>query len=148
MNGRVYDPTLGRFLSADPHIQSPYSSQSYNRYSYVSNNPLKYTDPSGYFLGSIFKAIGNVISGIAGAIKSAFQNPLIRAVVSVYGAYLIGTAVTNSIFISSAKAIAAGAGNMATVAVSTAMSAAYTSAAVIGGAVGGALDASWQVAVI
>ncbi len=49
MNGRVYDPTLGRFLSADPHVQSPYNSQSYNRYSYVLNNPLKYTDPSGYF---------------------------------------------------------------------------------------------------
>ena len=48
MNGRVYDPGLGRFLSADPNIQSPYSSQSYNRYSYVLNNPLKYTDPSGF----------------------------------------------------------------------------------------------------
>ncbi len=49
MNGRVYDPNIGRFLSADPHIQAPYNTQSYNRYSYVLNNPLKYTDPSGYF---------------------------------------------------------------------------------------------------
>ncbi|MEJ1397348.1 MAG: RHS repeat-associated core domain-containing protein, partial [Candidatus Sedimenticola sp. (ex Thyasira tokunagai)] len=48
-NGRVYDPTLGRFLSADPTMQSPYSSQGFNRYSYVHNNPLKYTDPSGYW---------------------------------------------------------------------------------------------------
>ena len=48
MNGRVYDPSIGRFLSADPHIQAPYNTQSYNRYSYVLNNPLKYTDPSGY----------------------------------------------------------------------------------------------------
>ncbi|MEJ6477041.1 RHS repeat-associated core domain-containing protein, partial [Pseudoalteromonas piscicida] len=49
MNGRIYDPTLGRFLQADPHIQAPTNSQSYNRYSYVLNNPLSYTDPSGYF---------------------------------------------------------------------------------------------------
>ena len=49
MNGRVYDPLIGRFLSADPFIQSPYNLQSYNRYSYVLNNPLGHTDPSGYF---------------------------------------------------------------------------------------------------
>ena len=39
MNGRVYDPELGRFMSADPFVQAPYNSQSYNRYSYVFNNP-------------------------------------------------------------------------------------------------------------
>jgi RHS repeat-associated protein len=48
MNGRIYDPVLGRFLSADPVIQSPYFSQSFNGYSYCFNNPLKYIDPSGY----------------------------------------------------------------------------------------------------
>jgi len=40
----------GLFLSADPHIQSPLNSQSLNRYSYTLNNPLSWTDPSGYFL--------------------------------------------------------------------------------------------------
>jgi len=49
MNGRVYDPVIGRFLSPDPVIQSPYSSQNYNRYSYVLNNPLSLVDPSGYY---------------------------------------------------------------------------------------------------
>ncbi len=49
MNGRVYDPTLGRFLSADPNIPSPTDLQSYNRYAYVLNNPLRYTDPTGYW---------------------------------------------------------------------------------------------------
>ncbi|MFT3848682.1 MAG: RHS repeat-associated core domain-containing protein [Propionivibrio sp.] len=49
MNGRVYDPTVGRFLSADPHIQDPKALQSFNRYAYVLNNPLNTTDPSGYF---------------------------------------------------------------------------------------------------
>ena len=49
MNGRIYDPKLGRFLQADPFIQAPYNTQSLNRYSYVMNNPLNATDPSGYF---------------------------------------------------------------------------------------------------
>jgi len=48
MYGRAYDPWLGRFLSPDPVVQSPGYSQSYNRYSYCFNNPLKYTDPIGY----------------------------------------------------------------------------------------------------
>lgn len=48
MNGRVYDYTLGRFLSADPIIQNKANSQSLNPYSYIGNNPLSGTDPSGY----------------------------------------------------------------------------------------------------
>lgn len=48
MNGRVYDPQLGRFLSPDPIVQAPLNSQSWNRYSYVFNNPLSYTDPTGF----------------------------------------------------------------------------------------------------
>ena len=48
MNGRVYDPWLGSFLSPDPIVQSPEYSQNYNKYSYAFNNPLKYIDPSGF----------------------------------------------------------------------------------------------------
>lgn len=48
MNGRVYDPNVGRFLSADPFVQSPGNLQSLNRYSYVMNNPMNATDPSGF----------------------------------------------------------------------------------------------------
>jgi len=48
MNGRVYDPVLGRFLSPDPIVQAPYDTQGLNRYAYVRNNPLRYTDPSGF----------------------------------------------------------------------------------------------------
>ncbi|MDX9932436.1 MAG: RHS repeat-associated core domain-containing protein, partial [Bacteroidales bacterium] len=51
MNGRVYDPIIGRFLSPDPYIQAPYFAQNFDRYSYVWNNPLKYVDPSGYKVG-------------------------------------------------------------------------------------------------
>ncbi|WP_170213767.1 RHS repeat-associated core domain-containing protein [Vibrio tasmaniensis] len=48
MNGRIYDPAIGRFISADGFIQDPYNAQSYNRYAYAFNNPLKYVDPTGY----------------------------------------------------------------------------------------------------
>lgn len=48
MGGRVYDPNIGRFLSADLFVQSPYNSQSFNRYSYTFNNPGSFVDPSGY----------------------------------------------------------------------------------------------------
>ena len=48
LNGRVYDPFTGRFLSGDPLVQDPYHSQSYNRYTYVWNNPTNLTDPTGF----------------------------------------------------------------------------------------------------
>ena len=48
MNGRAYAPTICQFLSPDPVIQDPSNTQNYNRFSYCLNNPLKYTDPSGY----------------------------------------------------------------------------------------------------
>lgn len=60
MNGRLYDPLLGRFLSTDNFVQEPYDSQNFNRYSYCLNNPLKYTDPSGEFLHLL---IGAAIGG-------------------------------------------------------------------------------------
>jgi hypothetical protein len=46
---KIYDPIAARMMNADPFIANPNSAQDYNRYSYVRNNPLKYTDPSGYW---------------------------------------------------------------------------------------------------
>ena len=48
MNGRIYDYNVGRFMSVDPIIQAPANSQSINPYSYIMNNPLSGTDPTGY----------------------------------------------------------------------------------------------------
>jgi RHS repeat-associated protein len=48
MNGRVYDPATAMFYSPDPLVQAPENWLNYNRYSYCLNNPLIYTDPSGY----------------------------------------------------------------------------------------------------
>jgi RHS repeat-associated protein len=58
MNGRVYDPAIARFMSADPLIQSPNDGQSYNRYSYVLNNPTNLTDPTGFEATAIVEVIG------------------------------------------------------------------------------------------
>lgn len=62
MNGRIYDPYLGRFPSADPFIENASNLQSDNRYAYVTNLPLTLTDPSEYFslsklVKSTFKAL-------------------------------------------------------------------------------------------
>lgn len=65
MNGRVYDPVLGCFLSPDNFVQAPDNSQNFNRYSYCLNNPLKYTDPSGEYaiLDDVFSILlGGVVN--------------------------------------------------------------------------------------
>jgi len=54
MNGRIYDPLLGRFLSADPFVQQPWNLQNYNRYSYVLNSPLSNTDSTGYLIETLW----------------------------------------------------------------------------------------------
>jgi RHS repeat-associated protein len=48
MNARYYDPALARFISADSIVPDPLNPQALNRYSFVYNNPLSYTDPSGH----------------------------------------------------------------------------------------------------
>ena len=48
MQGRIYDRRQYRFLSPDPILGDALFGQAYNRYSYVYNNPLRLTDPSGY----------------------------------------------------------------------------------------------------
>lgn len=63
MNGRIYDPQLGRMLSADLIIQNTASLQSYNRYSYVLNNPLTHTDPSGFAVYSAARDLDGVPVG-------------------------------------------------------------------------------------
>ncbi|OOV20660.1 RHS repeat-associated core domain-containing protein [Flavobacterium sp. LM4] len=66
MNGRLYDPILRSFLMPDNFIQQPENTQNYNRYSYVLNNPLMYTDPSG----EAYELLAAVVIGVAIAITS------------------------------------------------------------------------------
>ncbi|MHB8744870.1 MAG: RHS repeat-associated core domain-containing protein, partial [Sulfuricaulis sp.] len=83
MNGRIYDPTLARFLSADPTVQSPGNPQTLNRYTYANNNPLTYTDPSGYgWFSNLWKSV---------------IRPLIAIVAAAFvGAYLYGALIWSS----------------------------------------------------
>ena len=88
MNGRLYDPTLGRFLSPDNYVQEPGNSQSFNRYSYCLNNPLKYTDPSGELFGIDDLGIALTFAGLNAAnsmIKAAYSGKSVwRLALSVY----------------------------------------------------------------
>jgi len=45
---RMYDPLLGRFIQPDTIVPNPADPQSWNRYSYVQNGPLVFTDPNGH----------------------------------------------------------------------------------------------------
>ena len=49
MNGRCYDPLTSAFLSVDAYVQDPASAQAFNRYAYCSHNPLRFTDPTGWY---------------------------------------------------------------------------------------------------
>lgn len=48
LNGRIYDPVLGRFLSADTIVPDPTNELAFNRYAYLENNPLNDTDQTGH----------------------------------------------------------------------------------------------------
>ena len=48
MNGRVYNPVVGKFISADPMQDCGLGTQGWNRYAYVGNRALSATDPTGY----------------------------------------------------------------------------------------------------
>ena len=90
MKGRIYDSMLGRFIQADPFIQAQLNSQSYNRYSYVMNNPMGYTDPSGYLFSgvkkrfrksirSLSKVFGKELVNLAGTVASYWCGPAAAA---------------------------------------------------------------------
>ena len=89
MNGRIYDPLLGKFLSPDPFVQSPANGQSYNRYAYGWNNPLSITDPSGYFVGLIGGLLG-IGAAIVGIFKPELIKPILAIAVSATLAVLLG----------------------------------------------------------
>lgn len=69
MHARYYNPQLGRFLSVDPSLdidKATHSPQMWNRYAYVQNNPLRYTDPNGRDARDFFNAIGPAASATGG----------------------------------------------------------------------------------
>jgi RHS repeat-associated protein len=52
---RLYDPALGRWVQPDTIV--PLQSQgvqAWDRFAYVNNNPVRYTDPTGHWIESVF----------------------------------------------------------------------------------------------
>ncbi|MEW6086415.1 MAG: RHS repeat-associated core domain-containing protein, partial [Chloroflexota bacterium] len=45
--GQMISPSVNRFLSADSIVPNPFNPQDYNRFAYVRNNPVRYTEPTG-----------------------------------------------------------------------------------------------------
>ncbi|MBI4550407.1 MAG: RHS repeat-associated core domain-containing protein [Candidatus Omnitrophica bacterium] len=69
---RYYDPQLGRFITADWFVEDPVNPQTMNRYSYVRNNPINYTDPTGNFSWvGLFKAIAQIAAAVAATATAA-----------------------------------------------------------------------------
>jgi len=113
MNGRIYDLTLGRFLQADPHIQAPKNSQNYNRYSYVLNNPLSYTDPTGYFFKKLLK-LSMKITGDWYVHKLLNKVPWLKSIVSMALNFIPGCQVwCTAVFNAQSTFVATGSLNAA-----------------------------------
>ena len=86
LNGRIYDPLFGRMLSADPTIPDPLNAQAWNRYSYVGNDPLTFTDPSGFsWLSTFFHEVATFF-------RAVFANPIVRAIVQIAIAAILAPA--------------------------------------------------------
>jgi RHS repeat-associated protein len=94
LNGRVYDPILARFTSADPTVTDPLNPQDWNRYSYVGNDPLTFTDPNGFdFFGDFFGGIADFFTNVFDTVTNFFAtNPIARAILQV-GATLVISAI-------------------------------------------------------
>jgi RHS repeat-associated protein len=89
---RYYDPTIGRFISADTIVPSSMNPQALNRYSYVYNNPLKYIDPTGQWgwrdVGDWFANIGKaasdlVVNAVKGVVKNRVESAIDKTNVAI-----------------------------------------------------------------
>ena len=105
MNGRIYDPVIGRFLSADPFVQDVLDLQNLNRYTYVLNNPLSLTDPSGFFFKKLFKSIKNLFTNkiksfvqhAVGLVTAAIANIIAAPLIAIPGiGQYIGSIVSSA----------------------------------------------------
>lgn len=84
MNGRMYDPHLGRFLSPDPIIQDPSNSQSLNRYTYCLNDPLAFTDPSGFsWWTDLRDSVENLFEDAFHLVQQVLRNPTVDEILEI-----------------------------------------------------------------
>jgi RHS repeat-associated protein len=74
-NARYYDSHIRRFTQPDDIIQDPYNPQDLNRYAYVRNNPLRYTDPSGHAAAAASVLAGATVIGFSMVGVEYLTNP-------------------------------------------------------------------------
>jgi RHS repeat-associated protein len=137
MNGRMYDPFTSGFLSVDNYVQSPDYTQSFNRYAYCLNNPLKYTDPDGEFwhiiIGAAIGGIANLASGLlSGQIDTFGEGLAYFGIGAAAGALSAGVGAGVSSLIGGGSF---GAGFLGTTAAKTAVTS-FASGSVIGASSG------------
>ena len=97
LNGRVYDSLIGRMMSADPTVPDALNPQAWNRYSYVGNDPLTFTDPTGYsWLSSFFHSIANFFR----------SNSIVRAIVQVVLTVILTAATGGNLALAAAASAA------------------------------------------
>ncbi len=98
MGGRLYDPRMARFLSADPIIQDPFNTQNLNRYSYVLNNPMNYVDPTGYsWLSDNWRSIASIVVTIVAPYAWAAMGVTQGMMTSVVTGMMSGAVQTGSL---------------------------------------------------
>jgi RHS repeat-associated protein len=98
MNGRLYDPVVGRMLSPDPYVQMSDFTQNFNRYSYVINNPLSYVDPDGnFFLTPMLVAAvqGGIINTTVMAMSGKINN--FNDGIKAFGIGFVSGALSNAV---------------------------------------------------
>ena len=93
MNGRLYDPVVGRMLSVDNYVQLPGFTQNYNRYSYALNNPLRFNDPSGEIIPLIVIIGVPLLSGAINAWSNKEKIKNFGSGLSYFASGAIGGAV-------------------------------------------------------
>lgn len=160
-NGRVYDPTLGRFLSPDNYVQAPDNSQSFNRYSYCLNNPLKYTDPSGELAWFVPVIAGAIIGAYAGASiqsgtaafwnwnSNAWKGAIVGGIIGATIGYGVSSALASSggitgltTTVNGTEVVAKSAGITSSILNSGSMNIAYNAIT------GGSWDGAWKAGIV
>ena len=94
MNGRLYDPTLHRFLMPDNYIQDPFNTQSFNRYGYCLNNPLVYVDQNGEFWHIV---VGALVGGVVNLVANLNNSQGFWEHLAAFGVGALGGAVTAAV---------------------------------------------------
>ncbi len=128
MNARTYDPVIGRFTSPDSLIEDYFKGQILNRYSYVGNNPLSFTDPTGH---GIFDSLWK---------SPIFKMVVVTAAILTFNAYVLAPYLTSACFANGMAALA----SMSSLSAQTLIAVGVIEGAISGAVLSGNLSGAWQ----